>query len=323
MRQLADGRCHSGEALAARFGVTPAAVREHVATLERWGLEVDTVPGGGLRLGGPLDLLDAEALCAAVAPRAARRVERLEIFTELDSTNRYLLETALPGPGAMTVCIAEFQHGGRGRRGRRWYVPIAAGLCLSAGWRFARTPSELGAFPLAVGVVVRRVIARLCGIAVELKWPNDLVWDGRKLGGILVESVADGQGGLHAVAGIGINVAMPDAQLAVVSDWPRGAADLAHATGGAPPRRLRLAAALIEALADAFASYPASGFAPYRDELAAADCLCGERVVVADVAETWSGTARGIDASGALLVVDDDGRARRVISGDVTVRRRS
>ncbi len=115
----------------------------------------------------------------------------------------------------LRACIAEYQTAGRGRRGRRWSTPLGAGLCLSVGWQFADAPAELSALTLAVGVVVRRALARVAGVEIALKWPNDLVWDERKLGGILLELTAEGQGGCHVVAGIGINVALPPEVLAV------------------------------------------------------------------------------------------------------------
>ncbi len=137
------------------------------------------------------------------------------------------------------MCLAEFQHAGRGRRGRRWIAPLGGGLCLSVGWQFADTPPELSALTLAVGVVARRALAAVAGVDVGLKWPNDLVLDARKLGGILLELTAEAQGGCYVVAGIGINVSLPPESLRTLSDWPRGAIDLATATSGAPPRARR------------------------------------------------------------------------------------
>src|SRR5689334_23615122 len=82
-----------------------------------------------------------------------------------------------PSPGKLRACIAEFQTAGRGRRGRRWSTPLGGGLCLSVAWQFATAPADLSALTLAVGVVARRVLARVAGVAIALKWPNDLVWD--------------------------------------------------------------------------------------------------------------------------------------------------
>jgi BirA family biotin operon repressor/biotin-[acetyl-CoA-carboxylase] ligase len=322
LQRLADGKCHSGVDLARDFGVTRAAVWKQIAKLEAWGLEVHAHAGQGYRLDGTVDLLDAAELSAAVETHLRGRVRRIELFTELPSTNRHLLECERPEPKLLDVCLAEYQTAGRGRRGRVWRVPLGAGLCLSAGWQFKETPPALAALTLAVGVVVRRVVAAITGVELTLKWPNDLVHGDQKLGGILVELSAEAQGGCHVVAGVGINVAVPAAVLATLSDWEHGATDLAHATAGHPPPRTPLALALIAALADLFASYAATGFGAYRDEWRRADYLNGRPVRLEDASGPAFGIAAGIEADGALLVDMAAGERRRVISGDVSVRAR-
>jgi len=316
---LADGDAHSGEELARTFGVTRAAVWKQVPKLTEWGLAVDAVPGVGYRLRRGIELLDAGVLRGALPPHVAARIATLEVFTEIESTNRHVLAAAPPN-GLLRVCLAEFQTAGRGRRGRKWSTPLGAGLCLSVGWQFADAPAELSALTLAVGVVVRRAVARVAGIDIALKWPNDLVWDERKLGGILLELTAEGQGGCHVVAGIGLNVALPPELMPTLSDWPRGAVDLASATGGRPPSRSALAAALIAELAQLFASYADAGFGAYREDWRAADYLRGRAVRLDDAGGPVAGTAVGIEADGALLIETAPGARRRVIAGDVSVR---
>jgi len=320
LQRLADGKSHSGVDLARDFGVTRAAVWKQIAKLEAWGIEVHAHPGQGYRLDRAVDLLDAAALSAAADTHLRARVRRIELFTELPSTNRHLLECERPEPGRLDVCLAEYQTAGRGRRGRVWRVPLGAGLCLSAGWQFEETPPALPALTLAVGVVARRVVAAITGVELALKWPNDLVHGDQKLGGILVELSAEAQGGCHVVAGVGINVAVPEPVLATLSDWERGATDLARATGGRPPSRTELALALVAAFADLFASYAATGFGAYRDEWRRADYLNGRPVRLDDASGSAFGVAAGIEPDGALLVDMAAGERRRVISGDVSVR---
>jgi BirA family biotin operon repressor/biotin-[acetyl-CoA-carboxylase] ligase len=319
LHALADGRTHSGEELARAFGVTRAAIWKQVGKLADWGLAVEAAPGAGYRLPRRLDLLDADILRATLAPDVVARLAKLEVHTEIGSTNRRLL--AEPPPhGLLDVCVAEFQTDGRGRRGRRWSVPLGGGICLSLGWQFAGMPAEPGALALAVGVAARRVLERVAGLTIALKWPNDLVCDERKLGGILVELAAEGQGGVHVVAGIGINVALPPALLPLLCDWPRGAIDLAVALGREPPPRAALVGALVNELAELFVDYPIHGFAAYRGEWRSADFLRGRAVRVDEPAGPRIGTAVGIDAAGALLVELEGGERRRVVAGDVSVR---
>jgi len=318
LHALADGRTHSGEELALKFGVTRAAIWKQVAKLADLGLAVEAAPGAGYRLAHGLDLLDVEALRAALEPAVAARLAKLEVFTELDSTNRRLL-AAPPSVGSLDVCIAEYQNAGRGRRGRRWQAPLGSGIALSVGWQFAGVPAEPSALTLAVGVAVRRVLDRVAGITIALKWPNDLVFDERKLGGILLEIQAEAHGGAHVVVGVGLNVALPAALLPSLCDWPRGAVDLTTALGRAPPPRAVLAAALVNEIAALLADYPAQGFAAYRTEWRSADFLRGRVVRLDEGTGRLFGTALGIDADGALLVETDGGK-RRVVAGDVSVR---
>lgn len=266
-----------------------------------------------------LDLLDADALRAVIAPAVAARLAKLEVFTELGSTNRHLLGSP-PPVGRLDVCVAEYQTAGRGRRGRRWNLPLGGGISMSVGWQFAGMPADLAALTLAVGVAVRRALKRAAGLEISLKWPNDLVFDERKLGGILLELAAEAQGGAHVVVGIGLNVALPAELLPSLSDWPRGAIDLQTALGREPPPRAALAGALVDELADLLVDYPSGGFAAYRGEWRAADYLRGRAVRLDDVAGAIAGTALGIDADGALLVETAAGERRRVVAGDVSVR---
>jgi BirA family biotin operon repressor/biotin-[acetyl-CoA-carboxylase] ligase len=320
LRRIADGAAHSGQVLAGEFGVTRAAIWKQIDKLREWDLQVHAAAGNGYRLDRPVDLLDAAALRTQLRPGVGLDIGSIEVFTALASTNRYLLERGPPPPGRLDACLAEFQSAGRGRRGRVWSAPLGGCLCLSVSWTFAETPPDLSALSLAVGAAARRVLRQLTGIEAQLKWPNDLVWEAHKLGGILVELSAEAHGGCHLVAGLGINVDIAPDRLASLSDWPAGAVDLRTATAGQPPARTALAARLIEAFAALAADYALHGFAPFRDEWLAADYLLGRQVYLEDAAGQASGRACGIDADGALLVEVAPGRRRRIISGDVRVR---
>ena len=320
LHALADGRTHSGEELAHAFGVTRAAVWKQVAKLAGFGLAVEAVPGVGYRLQQRLDLLDAAAVHAALDASVAARLGKLEVLTEIESTNSYLL-TAPPAQGEIDVCLAEFQTAGRGRRGRAWTAPLGSGLCLSVGWQFSGMPAGPGPLTLAVGVAVRRALERAAGLTIALKWPNDLVFDERKLGGILLELAAEAHGGAHVVVGIGLNVSLPRELARSLSDWPRGAVDLTTALGRPPPPRAVLAGALVDELTALFLDYPAHGFAAYRTEWRSADFLRGRAVRLDEPGGPLFGTAVGIDADGALLV-EASGARKRVVAGDVSVRSR-
>ena len=322
LRALADGAPHSGEALARRFSVTRAAIWKQISKLEAYGVAIEATPGRGYRLRRPIDFLDEGRIVAELDPQSRAAIASLEVFAELDSTNRHLLGRPAPPPGKLDVALAEFQHAGRGRLGRTWSAPLGGGLCLSVGWQFDESPPALSALSLALGVVARRAIHALASVEVGLKWPNDLVFEGRKLGGVLIEISAEAQGACRVVAGIGLNVSIPSEQLVTLSDWPGGAVDLSSIAGGALPGRSELAARLVSEIAALVATYPRTGFSAYASEWEGAHVLADAPVRLVEPGGESFGIVRGIEADGALVVESDAGSRRRVVAGDVTLRRR-
>jgi len=319
LRILADGGRHSGEQLAEALGVTRAAVWKQVAKLESWGLSVEATRGSGYLLARPIDFLSEADIVRELVPDVVDFLARIDVADELDSTNQALLEESSPAAGQLAVRLAEFQHAGRGRRGRTWVAPFGGGLCLSVGWTFTEIPRDLSALTLVTGLVIRSVILETTGVEVQLKWPNDLIWHDKKLGGVLVELKAESHGPCYVVVGIGINVSGIPAQLDSTGNWPGGVVDLYTATSGMPPPRNSLAARLIGALGSMLLSYSESGFPAYREEYAAADYLYGRQISVQDESNVLTGVAGGVDADGALRVNTGDG-VERVIAGDVSVR---
>jgi BirA family biotin operon repressor/biotin-[acetyl-CoA-carboxylase] ligase len=267
--------------------------------------------------------IDVAAMTAVLSPGAHRQLEAIEHFSTIESTNRYLLDSAPPAAGRMRVALAEHQQAGRGRRGRHWIMPAGAGIALSASWQFATAPRELTGLSLAVGAAARRAIRDAIGIDVGLKWPNDLMIEGGKAGGILVELGHQATGACHIVAGIGINVSVPPELLAGLSDFRHPARDLAGALNGATIDRSRLAAAIIERFVELFAGFADEGFTPYREEWLAAHVLVDRRVELRSALGIAVGTVCGIDADGALIVENDAGQRQRVVSGEVSVRERA
>lgn len=319
LRLLADGREHSGEVLAASLSISRAAVWKHVQQLEQWGLEVEAAAGRGYRLGCPVDLLDERSLLANLPALARDRLRRLTVAEEIESTNEALLDVADLPAGRFDACLAEFQARGRGRRGREWVSPFGAGLCLSVSWRFSEAPSQLSALSLAAGVAVRRALAQHGVADARLKWPNDILHAGRKLGGILCELRAEVAGPAYVVIGVGINVTLPERVRRGIEAGglqPMALADLGLA---ALPSRSALAASLIGQLALVLVEFEQAGFGPFLEEWRTADALAARPVRLQHGEQVVDGIARGIDQDGALLL-EAGGRLERVVSGEVTVR---
>jgi len=309
LNTLADGRFHSGAALAAQAGISRSAVWKQVAKLAALGLDIQRVPGRGYRLAAPLELLDAARIRAGLRPPGLVP-DALYIAASLPSTNAWLLAHDGADPAA---CLAEHQSAGRGRRGRGWVSPFAANLYLSLSWRFEALPPQFSALSLVVGVVCAEVLAA-AGAPVALKWPNDLQLAGRKLGGILLEMTGEPPGPCRAVIGIGINWRMPEG-VALDQAW----ADLAGALGRRLPGRNALAADLLNALLAMLPRFAAQGFAPWQADWERFDALAGSPVTVHTGQAPVAGTALGVDADGALRVRTAQG-VQRFWSGDVSVR---
>ena len=304
---LADGAWHSGEALASGFGISRAALAKRVDRLEDWQLAVESRQGLGYRLQQPLERLDQARL------RAKLPGLRVSVLAVTDSTNSQLLEAAAEqDPQAL---LAEFQRAGRGRRGRDWISPFGANLYLSLAWSFVAWPSQLTALPLAVGVACARALQRLGLQRLRLKWPNDLMVEGRKLGGILLEHRGEGGGGCRVVIGVGLNVRMQASQAQGVNQaW----INLDEALGAAASRN-ELAVALLEELQTMLRSYAQLGFSTLLSEWQALDLVHERPVRVLMGERVLEGIARGVDEHGALIV-DAAGQRHHLNGGEVSLR---
>jgi BirA family biotin operon repressor/biotin-[acetyl-CoA-carboxylase] ligase len=217
------------------------------------------------------------------------------------------------------VLLAEYQTAGRGRRGRAWLAPPGGAICLSLSWMFRAVPPDLGALGLVVGVCALRALQELGVRHASLKWPNDLLFGERKLGGVLIDLRAESAGPAYVVIGIGLNVSLGEEVLVKIAAAGLPAADLVGAGLAAPPRN-RVAAGLIGECLHGLMEFEQRGLKPFIEEWRGADALRGRTVDVRAVEGTSSrGLARGIDLHGALLIETPQG-IRRFISGDVTVR---
>jgi BirA family biotin operon repressor/biotin-[acetyl-CoA-carboxylase] ligase len=199
----------SGQDLADLLGVSRTAVWKQLNKLEELGLEIESVKGKGYRIPGGITLLDEQAVRDTMAVDSLPLLAMLDLRDAIGSTNAEAMSQIAAGRGSGYVCTAEQQTAGRGRRGREWVSPYARNLYLSAVWEYEQGAAVLEGMSLAVGVVVARALAA-CGVPpVQLKWPNDLLYEGAKLGGILLEMTGDPAGACQVVVGIGVNVSMP------------------------------------------------------------------------------------------------------------------
>ncbi|HEX2140449.1 MAG TPA: biotin--[acetyl-CoA-carboxylase] ligase [Woeseiaceae bacterium] len=246
------------------------------------------------------------------------RVEALEVFAELGSTNSYLLQEAAPPPGRFRVAIAESQTEGRGRLGRRWISPPRSGLCLSLSCKFVQAPPNLPSLTLAIGAAVAAALRTMGADDVALKWPNDIVVCGGKLGGILTEVRPEVGGGQTVVIGLGLNVDLPEAMREAPGErWASRIVDLKQCVASLPSLPV-LAAGILQCLLAAVTRFERDGFEAFYAAWQDCDWLKGKGVSIPQAEEEVRGVASGIDSGGALLVETARG-TRRIVTGSVTL----
>ena len=313
---LADGQFHSGEQLGDALGVSRMAIWKHIHALREGGVELEVVRGKGYRFPASIELLDSDAIGAAITAATRKQLANIEVLLEVDSTSNYLREQALTGAPSGTACLAEMQSAGRGRHNRVWVSPFASNLYLSLLWRSTTGINDLGGLSLVCGVGLLRCLEQYGIVSAGLKWPNDILVDNDKLAGILIDVMGESTGSCAVIIGIGINVAMPD-HCADRIDQPW--TDLCTLTGKTRFPRNQLAARVLDSMVTAISEFQASGLSAFLDDWQRYDVVAGRQIDIKLPNETVHGKACGIDAGGALLVDTTTGR-RRFASGEVSVR---
>ena len=239
-------------------------------------------------------------------------------FDTIDSTNTHAKALAAAGAPHGTVLIADSQTGGRGRLGRSFHSPAGTGIYLSVVLRPNCTPAELMHLTCAAGCAMCDAVEEVAGIRPGIKWTNDLVWERKKLGGILTELSIDPKTGFvsYAVVGIGINCGQRP------EDFPADIREIATSLSmitGKSVCRSQLAAAMVASLfsmSESLLTEKTTIMAQYHT-----DCVTiGKEVSVHRFEEVRHGTAVGVDEDGALLVRFPDGHTENIGSGEVSIR---
>jgi BirA family biotin operon repressor/biotin-[acetyl-CoA-carboxylase] ligase len=316
--ELTDGQFHSGEQLAHTLGVTRSAIWKAVNALRGLGVELEAIRNRGYKLLHQTELLNEAGIRAGMSRPMLEKLQGVDVRWSLESTNSTLAARPAPEVGYCEALLAEVQTAGRGRRGRVWLAPPGGSLCLSLAWTFPQLPRDVGALSLAIGVCVLRALQAQGVQGAQLKWPNDILMGGKKLGGILIELRAESAGPASVVVGIGLNVALGPALLDRIAATGLPATDLTTA-GVASKSRNAIASRVIEACMQGLMQFEREGLQPFVEEWSRADALHGRPIAVHVADQAVRGLARGVDLSGALLVETPQG-LEKFYSGDVTVR---
>jgi BirA family biotin operon repressor/biotin-[acetyl-CoA-carboxylase] ligase len=315
---LADGEFHSGTELADALSISRSAVWKQLNGLAELGLAHSAVSGKGYRLDRPLELLVESKINETISSQAGALISSLEIHDQIDSTNRYLVERSQNNALSGSVCFAEYQTAGKGRRGRQWVSPYGCNIYLSILWRFQQGPAAISGLSLAIGVAVIRALKQHQIDDIGLKWPNDIYSQGKKLGGILVEVSGETDGPCSAVIGLGLNLFVAEAEAeSITQAWT----DLSKITGRSGLFRNKLAGTLLNHLLPVIAEYESVGIAAHLDEWRSYDCLSGKSATLFIGQQQFEGIVQGIDNNGMLLIERPDGSVQTFASGEVSFNR--
>ena len=309
---LADGQFHSGEALAQRFNVTRATIWNAIQHAESLGVEVFSVRGRGYKLPQAIDLLDKNLVLNAIGEQ--RAWFNLQILDEVASTNSYLMQQKCI---AHATCVAaHIQTQGKGRRGRTWVSQLGASLTFSLLWRFQCGAAALSGLSLAVGVALIRALNALGVNQAKLKWPNDVLVEGKKLAGILIELQGDLEGPSAAVIGVGVNLNLPKNVLDSI-DQP--AIDLSNVSAKAI-NQSELLGVILKHLADVLSVFETHGFIGLRDEWLRYHAYENKPVrMLLPNGTAINGTVKSVADDGILLVETALG-LQRFSAGEISLR---
>ena len=260
LQQLANGQFHSGEALAKQFSVSRATVWNAIQHAQSLGIEVFSVRGRGYKLPKAISLFDKAQIQQAIG--VEREWFHVEVLDEVVSTNTYLMKAAASGAPHASCVVAHIQTNGRGRRGRTWISHLGASLTFSLLWRFDCGAAALSGLSLAIGVGLIRALTELGITSAQLKWPNDVLVENKKLAGILIDLQGDLDGPSAAVIGVGININLPES---IKKSIDQPAIDL-NQMGAGHVDQNQLLGIVLKHFANVLRQFEQSGFVGIRDE---------------------------------------------------------
>jgi len=307
----------SGEAISAKLQRSRTAVWQWISELREAGYEIEASPRRGYRLLSRPDRLYPWEVQRHLKTELLGR--ELEYAPQVGSTNDVAKARAKEGAPEGLVVVAEEQLAGRGRRGRAWSSPFGLGVWSSTLLRPQITPFEAPQAALLAALAVARAIERCTSLSAEVKWPNDVLVQGKKVSGILVEMDAELERVRSLVVGIGINANLPAE--ALPEEARAFATSLLLATGR-PVDRAALLARTLEELERVYFAWREGGFLPLLEEVRGRMGMLGSKVTVSGQSGSWIGRAVDVGGDGALLVERDGGEVVSVYAADVSVRAR-
>jgi BirA family transcriptional regulator, biotin operon repressor / biotin---[acetyl-CoA-carboxylase] ligase len=309
------GEYVSSDELCKDAGISRAAIWKRMESLRAEGYEIEASPHLGYRLISSPDTLIPDEIKWKLKSRVFG--SNILSYKKVDSTNDVAYSLAEKGMKEGTVILAEEQAAGKGRLGRKWSSPAKGGIYMSCILRPDIAPNEIPRITLFAAVAVAKAIREFSGLAPEIKWPNDILINGRKVVGILTEMKADQDAVNFVVVGIGVNVNTPSESL------PRAATSLkeefSRSGSVTDLSRIDLARKMLERLDIEYALLKKKGFSPIIEEWKALSNIIGSRVKVMTHSRTFEAQAHDIDQDGSLVVRRERGQMEKISSGDIII----
>jgi BirA family biotin operon repressor/biotin-[acetyl-CoA-carboxylase] ligase len=304
----------SGTALAKKLGVSRVSIWLHMEKLRSQGFEFDAARSRGYRLTRRPEGLHLALIQAYLK---GRRALPISILDEVDSTNDEAARRLAAGQNAPLVVLARKQTRGRGRLGRTWHSEANGNLYASFAFRPRVPPGRMAIFTLWMGVNICELISNFGSLTPGIKWPNDILFDGRKAGGILTEARIDSDQIRDLIFGLGLNVNGPTT--AWPADLSKRAVSLAE-KNAAPLDLNHFTAALIGRIMLAYEQFvEGDHVSKFADLWQKYDVLRGKSIALLQGDRRIAGTAAGIDGEGSLLIRAENGKLQRFHAGDVTI----
>jgi BirA family biotin operon repressor/biotin-[acetyl-CoA-carboxylase] ligase len=314
---LSDGEFHSGSELGNALGLSRTSVWKLMSHLKTFSIELEVVKGKGYCIPGGLDLLVGEEIYPKLSAPVAELCE-LELLMQCSSTNDHIAKKlSLVKSDRFQVCFSEMQTDGRGRRGRTWVSPFARNIYMSVGFKLHGGVEVLSGLSLVVGLAMAVALTRMGLSGSKVKWPNDVLVNGKKICGVLIELQGEATTGWTVVCGIGMNVGMTEQDgCNIEQQWTTVKQNL-DSVEGRQVTRNHVAAVMLDELIKALEIYKAYGFQRFLNDWCIYDYLLGKELTITP--SGLKGVGAGIDSHGALLV-DVVGNLKVVNAGEVSVR---
>ncbi len=316
LRIISDGNVHSGEVLAAKLGVSRVAIWKSIQSLKNMGLEISAISGKGYCLNTKLELLAGSDINNMLSEKIKRFCRDINVVLKIKSTNSDLLNRLNERKSIHgCVLLAEYQSDGRGRRNKKWYSPIASGICFSLGWRFELMPISPGLLSLYMGVAIARALDSLEIEGIGLKWPNDIIAKNHKIGGILLDIRGESAGPLDIVIGVGVNYKLAKKE---IFDINQPVTDISSISKKSLSRNM-IAASLISNIFQVLSDLQVGLNTNLVDEWRKYDCYSEKEAKLILAGEEITGILKGVNEQGALLI-SVDGELLSYNSGEVSLR---